>query len=400
MAGKFFNRLHIMNYVSLKNEGLLFLFCLYSTTSFASLDIVVKGGVSGLLGYTNFISGNLGPGPLNSDVYNEMDSPNILSTTTACPALTSMFKGTGGSPAYGFPIVPVGSTYTVATAVPDGFSTWTRKMSNSPDIVTGMTTWTNGSWHMSWTPDIDIAGHSGGNSSSPEGEGPAGKGACPNPGSGTKVAGVFDATFLRSSTFKFRFAIYPSTSAGLSPGKYRFVKPLNLTDRAGTSSGDLKQSGFLDDINIVVANYSCSINLTNNNIKFDSLKKAETINATVICGDEPSNLSSESMSVLLAAEAAGAAKAETEAGPDGEWRELVVPNSNGKLTIVGNWGSTIPTCTSSDMHFDGRDGPVLGTINPGDVGRQFTQALSFAYCNDNAPPGIYQTQATIRVVTR
>ncbi|EHN8908237.1 hypothetical protein F6T93_001502 [Enterobacter hormaechei] len=352
--------------------------------------IVITGGVPGIVGYTNTRKATLS-GPLGSEHYLPEFTPCVSTMPHWCVRAPSEL---GPDDAIG----PTTNTYGVrllgptpgAVAIPVGTINWTRKVLDSrTPPVTGTVTLSLSGGRSAWTPILAF----------PDVMPPQNLPQQVNVnhmlhaavmGGETPNATYWDPHFTRSSAAMIRFAI-DAPSGGLIPGAYTTGTAVYLGDYSAVSAGDrsVLLSGPLD---IVVANYSCALSVSNNAVSLSPIAPVATVNATVSCSDSTSPNSSGSADIMLQAYHAGSSTISADA-------KDLVPSGAPGVTVQGTWGPTPKACGASDMYFDGRDSPRIATIKPGEQNITRTEPVSFRLCG-TAPPGAYSAQAILSVVMR
>lgn len=358
--------------------------CASCVTNAATLTAVVRAGTGGIIGYTNYVSGHVdgtstyGPPYGNSPAY--AGSAIGLQGSDCDGAINNdyAFGPTTG-------VRGIRLSGTTAVLLTDGTGQWTR--TNDAGVkYHGHVVYHLGAWSNQWTPEAD--GITSLNST-PDGtfEGYV---LCPSTTSSEGFGHSWSLSIPRSSDATVRFAI-DAPAGGLQPGTYLVPRTIYLADHA-SRTGSLSQP-LADSVDVVVAQYSCSLSMPAT-VPLTSASPTATITANAHCTDGPTH-SSGPMAVWLNAEAAGTSAAVTTVPA-----ALGVADSEGKLTVRGSWNWIAPTCSSSDMYFDGRNGLSLGTISPGGTLYPGPKSVSFRLCDTGATPGSYSAQATFSIVGR
>ncbi|MFZ4170512.1 reverse transcriptase domain-containing protein [Enterobacter ludwigii] len=349
--------------------------------------VVVPAGVSGVVGYTAVKVGQVRtPGTyIGAPEYTVCLSTRPTCVSEGRASWDGQAKGpTTGSYGWAIPGPTSG-----AVLVPVGTISWVRKLFDGK-IVSGNLLLTLSGGTSSWAP-ADAFGGIDPPQNVPHHVNTLGYLQSAITGGPALQSPRWDSTFTRTSTASIRFAI-DAPAGGLTPGLYGHGGfYIHLLDNHAAST-NLDQASILPYLDIVVANYSCAISVSDNAVSLAPLSPTATVNATVSCSDSTSSLSPVSADIMLQAYHAGSSTISADA-------KDLVPSGAPGVTVQGTWGPTPKACGASDMYFDGRDSPRIATIKPGEQNITRTEPVSFRLCG-TAPPGAYSAQAILSVVMR
>lgn len=280
-----------------------------------------------------------------------------------------------------------------------GTGSWTRQASG-PDFdltwqqrkIQGQVTYDSGTWYATWNQapygsQVGLnnkPGSTNGSSTTPAGA----KVNCPTVGSGTSANFHWVPGSPRSSQLTAGFVV-DAPAGGLAPGRYTLGRPVYMMDSAQQMT---RTAVLADDVVVTVWPPACTLNAPTD-ISLTTDNPATTVTISAQCtAPEINQLSHE---LALSIRASG----QSAVGQSGDPLTLAVAGSAGNIWIRGNWSATVPDCTTSDVYFDGRRGPVLGQVAPGQTVSFDTIPISFRLCHNNqAVPGEYTAQATLAIV--
>lgn len=377
-----------------------------SLCSAVTLSAVVPANISGYVGSTAFVDSQITGilGPQNAYMAPTYSGENALSGLSKYDGFCStkdqndVKRGSSGS--YGFVLTNAAdNTDSGAVLVPDGTTTWVRKVPTGATL-TGTVTYTKGEWTNRWVGGT-IAGYT---TSSSYSDGTSSfapyKIFCPNvPGTGSLSFNQWAPTFERSSKMHVQFFIVAPTG-GLSPGKYKYPDPIYHTDISGFSGGTISEL-IVDNIDVIVTNYSCSLSADKQSVDLTNNASVGSLNLSVQCQDKGTSTKDPITAWLSVKSSGNSASINT-----GNTQMLGVYNSEGLMTIRGSWSGTAPancndTQTTTTMHFDGRDGINVGTV-PVKGSLTKNQPASFRLCTTGSPAAgaLYSAQVTFSVVQR
>lgn len=364
-----------------------------------TLEAVVQGGRAGIVGSTSYVSSTLGPAPLGPSGGRNMLSVGFPAITNLPDRCVSLDFGGGAGTAIGSSGVNgyqlLGGPTAGGVLLVDGTGSWSRR-TQTGITVQGQVVYTAGAWRDTWTPIAAFRDNPRGMLASDPNGLLFNYLTCPSPVHVVINDPTLDTTYARSSSLHVRFLI-DAPNGGLSPGSYHLAGPLYHLDKDTSVAGSLSRE-LLSNINITVANYSCSLNLDKNTLPLHYQGGVAPLAATVTCNDGTPTSSVPYNAVLTALAVGG-----STSGASG--RELHPPGSPGTLNVQGQWyhnDGTFLNCdqaNSDPVYFDGRDGPTVLTLQPGQTNMSKTQHLLFKSCG-TAPPGTYTAQATIAIVGR
>jgi len=359
------------------------------------LTAVVPAGRSGVIGATtNVVSMLSGQEDSEGGTGYGVGFPAVSVHNGDCTSPKAPEAALGSRGTWGFPLA---GTTPGGVLLVDGTGQWSR-IGLDGRAVNGTVVFLAGTWTNNWGPgslnnrrslNSDQAGLLNGN--------PIGMIACPTPAiddiSGANgLLRVFTPHTPRSSSLNVRFLI-DAPAGGLAPGRYTSPPVYHLDLLGRDTSGD-KYRMISPGVIVIAANYGCtltapaSVNLDN----MDHL--STTIALAARCSDDA--VSTEPLTAKLSAMASG-----TSRGVSADPQQLGVAGTNGNLYLRGNWSATVPSCTASDMYFDGRDGLSLGQVLPGKNVDFGVKPVSFRLCTTpDAKSGQYTAQATISIVQR
>ncbi|WP_127959205.1 hypothetical protein [Serratia microhaemolytica] len=386
----------------------------------ASIRAVVEAGRSGIVGSTTTVTGSLAGPSYYETIYSASGFPGISTSGSGCTKASELVAGF--SQIYGFKLTGVAQGATEgAVLLAEGIGTWQRTLVDTTnnfaeELLIGTVVFTKGLWINNF--NSQFLGYSSTSSYDDGLNNQQFSGSstivCPTifqKGNAGIMSGFEWKTNddTRRSTLNVRFLI-DAPSGGMRPGRYTSPR-LYFIDSGYDMIGNNLYQELFSEVEVVVANYSCSINTQQqHNIELDQKTSTVAVGTTlwkttqavsVICND---NGGSESnITPWLSIIAAG-----KSAGDNLEPLNLGVAGTDG-LVIRGAWDTTQePTCgpqaaaMANSMYFDGRDGVGLKeiTVNSTNVNAE-AKDIMFVLCKvDAVDAGDYEAQATISVVQR
>ncbi|MEA5217575.1 reverse transcriptase domain-containing protein [Enterobacter cloacae] len=358
-----------------------------------TLTAVVPAGQSGIVGATPTVTTSLS-GPLGSGLTNHVFGfPAVSSATSRCAAGASV----GDSPR-GFIATPASGRGNSAILLVDGSGEWQRRNSTG-EIVKGTVSAVRGVWSTTTTyPSSGDVVTSGSDTNGVFGSGFIN---CPYAAPTPSGGGLWDPDYIRSSSLAVRFMVY-APAGGLSPGDYN-VPPVYHGDYSNVPRGDLSAI-LVDGIKITVMSYGCTL-IAPTSVVFTgaagSVAGPEAVlNAGVVCADTAAGVGSPTpIDVTLSFTASGASWSERDAAQP---QRLPVAGTGGIAYVLGGWGQVpAENCGGGDVYWDGRSGPTIGRVEPGQQGVVLNKNIFFRLCDsDKLAPGSYTAQATLSVVQR
>ncbi|WP_127959931.1 hypothetical protein [Serratia microhaemolytica] len=358
-----------------------------------TLDVVVPSGRAGIVGQTDVVTSTLS-GPLyDAGAVVDFGFPAVSLFSNGCSASRHDFAiAKGYSQVYGFRLKPTDINGTAGgVLLVHGSGSWERTLSSGQRMV-GVVNFIQGAWQNTW----NVNGKRDRLSSLSDGTfSDQNFINCPNVVLGAGSYPFYNASATRSSSLRVVFLI-DAPNGGLRPGYYSINKLLHI-DTSLNGKGDLSNL-LVDGINVIVANYSCSLVLSRNRVELDSTQDTDVIGYRVSCSDGTPS-SNIKMIPYLSLSASGSSQ-----GLSADAKHLGVVESGNKLSVVGSWSSSPPANCSEEgprtIYFDGRDGQELPTVEP--TQNITTEGnLAFRLCGaKEAATGDYRAYATLSVVQR
>ncbi|VEC01340.1 Uncharacterised protein [Cedecea lapagei] len=362
----------------------------------APLTAVVPAGRSGVIGATNnVVSALSGRMSDYGGAYELQGFPSVSAITDICTLPSDTEAALGSRGTWGFSLA---GTTPGGVLLVDGTGQWTR-IGLDGRALNGTVVFLAGTWTNNWGPGslsnrrslksnqdglFELTGALSGGIACPV--------ADADTGGAHGVRRAFMPDSPKSSSLNVRFLI-DAPAGGLTPGRYTSPPLYHIDSDPTEASLDLYRM-ISPGVVVTAAYYGCtltapaSVNLDN----MDHL--STTIPLAVRCSDGAEG--PEPMTAWLSVMASG-----TSRGVSADPQQLGVAGTNETLYLRGSWSATVPSCTASDMYFDGRDGLSLGQVLPGqnvDFGKI---PVSFRLCTTpSAKPGNYTAQATLSVVQR
>ncbi|WP_127956784.1 hypothetical protein [Serratia microhaemolytica] len=368
-----------------------------ATAQAVDLSATVQGDRAGIVGSTNTVASSVPARALHDTLFRDLYGyPAISNSTSRCMFKNLASVAMGYSGVYGIKLnIEEGdnSTWSGAVLLADGSGESVRTLKDG-GLEIGKVAFRTGRWSVSvydenYQYKRELSSNLDGTQSS-------GYILCPNSVGSGELPDYFDAAAVTaSSSVNVKFLV-DAPAGGLKPGHY-IVPPIYHGDYALQLIGD-KYNQLVSNVKITVANYSCSLDMPKTSVDLDSQQQTSVLDYTVSCSDG-SVSSPLPMTPYLSIDALNSSK-----GISSDARMLGVAESDGKLSIVGNWSGTPPSnCaeqTATTMYFDGRDAVELPTIE-GQGSVEQSGRVAFRLCGvQEAKPGDYQAYAIIRVVQR
>nr|WP_282553491.1 hypothetical protein [Providencia sneebia] len=349
--------------------------------------------VTGIVGYTNTLSESINTLALSTDANKDLGFPAMILNTSLSSGGCNYF-GEGhfiermhGS-FQGYTLYDTVSGQRGGLMVTfEGVGKWKRQLANG-ELVQGTVTYdTGGGWTNNWDKPIN-----GKTSSSRMRGGYVLNCPSVNPDEAPIIRNVFKYGGTKYSWISVRGVII-SESGNIPPGIYVLPAAMLLSDGGDGVTSNKKE--FLNALEVRVANFSCIIKLSKNNIYFDMANMQEdSVTISSSCLGARENIGN--LKASLNVQASG-----TSSPSVSDPTKLVVANTNEQLVIRGSWNNDVLNCSRSSVFFDNRMGLDLGELKDG-VQTDFpAQKLRFIACNEGqAPAGMYTAQATVSIVTR
>ncbi|WP_127956878.1 hypothetical protein [Serratia microhaemolytica] len=348
-----------------------------TATAAPILTAVVPTGAYGIVGATTPLTSYL-EGSLNNKEYSAARGLTAITTTNngLCESTTSGGVAMQTVGVYGFRLYTENGTPINAVLLPDGRGTFQRTQENWAN-VDGYVAYIRGLWFIDGTGGIGtVTSHADGTSPYSRS-----RVACPNINSRN-----YDPSAIRSSSLNVRFLI--DTDGSVPAGRY-YSNMLYHGDFSFTTSGNLINE--LGKVEVVFAPSSCSLNVPGSVdlVVEGGYGGTARISYQVQC----SNQSAAPVTPYLTISATGQP---LRLAPDN--RSLRVPAS--RLFVVGNWSSTVPTCSGGgNMYFDGQEGVQLPQMTPNGGSINVQGWMSFRLCGESTGEQ-RSTQAILTVIQR